>query len=811
MGIDREHERRVALARGILAWLTACGGVLIVAEVALLPVRHAWQHLAGLGLASLFVVTCGLGLRRARVDPGRALEHGYVAILVALAGTGLLVALPLLVLACAAAFLILATAPRVVAPARVDLWTVVAVFGALALGALELAPLPTRALDTPGGPLRDLACVGALLVAGVLAVRGFSRYSLKVKLTLVTLLVALAPLFVVRVDAHLRLAASDLEAALSDMSDRAARSAGAWDGFLAAQQASLRALAGEDEARAACAGAADPREALALQLRRWTGSPDSPVRAAGLWGAVGQRVLGLGEFPLAAPPPAAVAFAVDGEGRDVLVLAAPVDGECVLAVALRPGLVQEWSAEVAAATGVAVVLRDREDRLLFGPGDLAAVVPGYPALPPVATAGHKLPLPRAATEDTAVARLGDGRLAAVARIAGADWTLALVRDAADLDAVTAEHARRVQWITLLVAALASLGAFALSRRLAAPIARLATAMAHFTGDDPRATSRGGDELDALARRFELMADQVGALLRAQEQQTRRLQAEVAERSEQERRLQALNRELSAASDLAQAASRAKSTFLAHMSHELRTPLSAIIGYGEMLHEQAREHGHDGYARDADNIVQAAQHLLTIINELLDLSKIEAGKMDMVLEEFDAAKLAREVVDTVRPLVAANRNKLALQIDQDPAPMYSDRHKLRQVLLNLLGNAAKFTEDGEIVLSLGQRSAENIICLVFTVRDTGRGIAESALATLFEPFTQVVDPSARRTTGTGLGLAITRRFCRLMGGEVEVTSTPGVGSTFTVTVPVSYRGVRDSGSWRPRKTPLRMDETARIEL
>ncbi|MCY1012313.1 ATP-binding protein [Nannocystis pusilla] len=809
MGSDREHERRVRLARGVLAWLTACGGLLIVAEVARLPSRHAWQHLAGLALALVFVGACGLGLRRARVDPGRALELAYVTVLVALAGNGLLVALPLLVLACAAAFLILATAPRVVAPARVDLWTAVAVFAALALGALELAPLPTRVADTDGGPLRDLACVGALIVAGVLAVRDFSRYPLKIKLTLVTLLVALAPLFVVRVDAHLRLAASDLEAALSDMSESAARSASAWDGFLAERQAALRDLAGGDEARAACAGAAEPREALTRLLRGAAERSDSPVRAAGLWGAVGQRLLGVGEFPLAAPPPAAVAFAVDGEGRDVLVLSTPVVGECVLAVALRPGLVRAWSDELA-ANGVTVVLRDREDHLLFGPGDLAAAVPGYAALPPVAAAGSKLPLPRPATEDTAAARLSDGRITGVARIAGADWTLALVRDAVDLDAVTAEQSRRVQWITLLVAALASLGAFALSRRLAAPIARLATAMAEFTGDDARAATGGGDEIDALARRFELLAEQVGALLRAQEQQTRRLQAEVAERSEQERRLQALNRELSAVSDQSQAASRAKSTFLAHMSHELRTPLSAIIGYGELLLEQARDHGHDGYARDADNIVQAAQHLLTIINEILDLSKIEAGKMDMVLEEFDAARLTREVADTVRPLVAANRNKLTLHIERDPAPMYSDRHKLRQVLLNLLGNAAKFTEDGEIALSLGQRSAADVICLVFTVRDTGRGIAKSALTALFEPFTQVADPGSRRTTGTGLGLAITRRFCRLMGGEVEVTSTQGTGSTFTVTVPVSYRGLRESGSWRPAKTPLRMDETARFK-
>ncbi|MCY1055944.1 ATP-binding protein [Nannocystis sp. SCPEA4] len=802
----------------MLASVVAVGGVLMLVKLVQLPTRHAWQNLVGLGLALVLLTTCVVAHRRARVrDPGRALELGYIAVFAVLAGNGVLFDQPLLILGCAAAFLILATAPRVLASARVDLWTVVAVFGALALGALELVPLPTRAAESPGGPLRDVACVVALIAAGALALRDFPRYSLKIKLTLVTLLVALAPLLAARVDTRYRLAAVAREIALADMSDRAARSASAWSGFLAGQQAPLRALGDGDAARGACSGDAAARAALETRLQRWTESPDSQVRAAGLWGGVGQRVVAVGEFPVAAAPVTPVALAVDGEGRDVLVLSAPVrseqDSACTLALALRPGLVHEWSAAAASETGALVLLRDREDRPLFGADDLAARVPGYAALPPAPTTDPRLPqLPHSAAHDTAALALADGRLASVARIAGVDWTLALVRDPADLAALAAERTRRMQGVTLLVAALASLGAFVLSRRLAAPIARLATAMARFTGDDSRGPARfASDEIAGLARRFDLMAEQVGALLRTQEQQTRRLQAEVAERSEQERQLQVLNRELSAAIDQAQAANRAKSTFLAHMSHELRTPLTAIIGYGEMLHEQARDHGSDGLARDADNIVQSAQHLLTIINEILDLSKIEAGKMDMVLEEFDAARLAREVADAIRPLIAAGRNKLVVDIAHDPAPMYNDRHKLRQALLNLLGNAAKFTEDGEIVLALKQRSAAGLICLAFTVRDTGRGIPEAALATLFEPFTQVASPTPRKTTGTGLGLAITRRFCRLMGGDISVVSTPGVGSTFTVTVPVSYAGIRESGSWKPHKSPMSMDETVRLKM
>ncbi|HEY8379300.1 MAG TPA: ATP-binding protein [Nannocystis sp.] len=828
MAIDRELEGRVRLARWALACITASGLALAVADAVAFAGHRHWQHLGSLVLDLAFVAVClvaRLRLRGDDVDPARPMQIGYVALLAVLVTTGCLVDEPLLFLGCFAAFAILATAPRIFPASRLDRWTYLAVVSALVLGVLELIPLPLR---LPGpGPVEDVGLVvfvAALLAAGGRALRELPRYPLKIKLTLTTLLLALAPVAISRVDAHFRLAAIDADLALSDMSVRAASAAGEWDQLFARQLAPLRALGADGDALAACRGDTAARLQLERQLLGWVGD-GALITSAGLWGSAGEHLVGVGAaFPTQAAPTAAVTFLPDA---DVFLLSAPVrDGDAAsagtLAVALRPGLVRAWSDETRAA-GFDVVLRDRDDRVLFATDDaLVSALPEYAALPPAPRpADAQLPgVPRDPGADAITARLDDDRLVGVARIAGPDWTLALVRSAPAAVAVAAAQERRTQWLTLLLAALASAGAFALSRRLAAPVARLAAAMARFGAGGAEATppaldpadSHATDEIGELERRFDQMAEQAGALVRSLEQQTRRLQAEVAERSEQERRLQTLNRELSAATEQAQAANRAKSTFLAHMSHELRTPLTAIIGYGEMLQDHARETGQEDVARDAHNIVESAQHLLTIINEILDLSKIEAGKMDLVLEDFDAARLVQEVADVVRPMIAANRNRLVVEIEEDPAPMYSDRVKLRQALLNLLGNAAKFTQDGEVALGLKQRTAAGLICLVFTVRDTGPGIPESALATLFDPFTQVKHPGAvKKPTGTGLGLAITRRFCRLLGGEIGVTSTVGVGSTFTITLPVSYRGIRESSSWRPIRSPLKMDETARIRF
>ena len=239
-------------------------------------------------------------------------------------------------------------------------------------------------------------------------------------------------------------------------------------------------------------------------------------------------------------------------------------------------------------------------------------------------------------------------------------------------------------------------------------------------------------------------------------------------------------------EAAEAANQAKSRFLASMSHELRTPLNAIIGYSEMLQEEAPEIGAASLVPDLEKIHSAAKHQLTLINDILDLSKIEAGKMTLYVEDFDAAKLVQEVVAMVTPLVAKKYNRLDIDCPAVLGLMRSDQTKLRQVLYNLLSNAAKFSENGTITLrvskSEGQR-AKGVSCLHFSVTDTGIGMTPEQIGRLFQPFTQADSSTTRQYGGTGLGLAICRKFCEMMGGKIAVESEPGKGSTFRVELPI----------------------------
>ncbi|NRP72961.1 Autoinducer 2 sensor kinase/phosphatase LuxQ [Ensifer psoraleae] len=249
-------------------------------------------------------------------------------------------------------------------------------------------------------------------------------------------------------------------------------------------------------------------------------------------------------------------------------------------------------------------------------------------------------------------------------------------------------------------------------------------------------------------------------------------------------------ELERAKSNAESASEAKSRFLASMSHELRTPLNAIIGYSEMLIEEARDHNDDELVPDLDKIASAGRHLLSLINDILDLSKIEANKMEIFLETFDVADLLRDVSATVAPLMAKNRNEFIEDVHDDLGEMHSDQTKLRQNLFNLLSNAAKFTNGGRVTLSVRRERRTDRDWLVFKVSDTGIGMTPEQQQRLFNAFTQADASTTRNYGGTGLGLSITRSFCRMIGGVVKVESQVGKGSVFTMEVPAQCRQEAD---------------------
>ena len=259
-------------------------------------------------------------------------------------------------------------------------------------------------------------------------------------------------------------------------------------------------------------------------------------------------------------------------------------------------------------------------------------------------------------------------------------------------------------------------------------------------------------------------------------------------AEMESRVEARTHELAEANDAlrlakdaAEQANQAKSQFLASMSHELRTPLNAIIGYSEMLIEEVNDLAPSDMVADLSRIRGAGRHLLDLINAVLDLSKIEAGKMDVFVEEFDASELVDEVVATMRPLLERTGNVLQLSTAPTLGRLRTDKAKVRQILLNLLSNANKFTERGAITLRVftPQQAASEVR---LEVADTGIGMTADQIARLFQPFVQADASVGVRYGGTGLGLSITRRFAEMLGGQVDVVSEPGKGSTFGVRIP-----------------------------
>ena len=263
--------------------------------------------------------------------------------------------------------------------------------------------------------------------------------------------------------------------------------------------------------------------------------------------------------------------------------------------------------------------------------------------------------------------------------------------------------------------------------------------------------------------------------------------------------------LAKAKEAADAANQAKSAFLANMSHELRTPMNAILGYSEMLVEEAEDVGQDGFIPDLKKINQAGNHLLALINDVLDLSKIESGKMETFAEVFDVGGLIDQIAGTAQPLMTKNNNHFRVERGDDLGNANQDVTKLRQSLLNLLSNAAKFTHEGTITLQVERELTNGEAWLSFAVSDTGIGIATDKLDQVFEEFSQADNSTTRDYGGTGLGLTISQRFCQMLGGDMTVTSNLGVGSTFTIRLPAELPG-SETPQEAPPTSPANLEQT-----
>ncbi len=270
-------------------------------------------------------------------------------------------------------------------------------------------------------------------------------------------------------------------------------------------------------------------------------------------------------------------------------------------------------------------------------------------------------------------------------------------------------------------------------------------------------------------------------------------------------LQHRQAQLETAKEEADRATQVKSEFLANMSHELRTPLNAIIGYSQILQEDATDAGNTDTIPDLQKIENAGNHLLHLINDILDLSKIEAGRMEVYVETFDIAGLVRDVETLVQPLATNNRNQLVVDCPPDIGQVSSDITKVKQALLNLLSNATKFTQDGTVTLKVQRTSGPAGHKLAFSVTDTGIGMSEQQMSRLFQAFSQADNSTTRRFGGTGLGLAISRSFARTLGGDLTVSSEPGKGSCFTLTLPADApkakeEGAAEQAAARPKPVP-----------
>jgi signal transduction histidine kinase/DNA-binding response OmpR family regulator len=361
------------------------------------------------------------------------------------------------------------------------------------------------------------------------------------------------------------------------------------------------------------------------------------------------------------------------------------------------------------------------------------------------------------------------------------WGMVVKQDATEAFSLIQQQRRTTLLLVALIIFPVVLVALLVARSIIRPI-RLAVQVAEKVAS--------GD----LNVRFKITSrDETGQLLAAIQSMTADLREMYENMEEKIRRrtteLQQSNEQLKQAQNAAEEANRTKSAFLANMSHELRTPMNAIIGYSEMLMEEADDLGQESFVPDLKKIHGAGKHLLALINDILDLSKIEAGKMTIYLESFDIPTAVSEVVSTIQPLVDKKHNRLAVVCPPELGSMRADLTKVRQTLFNLLSNASKFTENGTLTLAISRSVEAAGDWISFSVTDSGIGMTPEQIGKLFQAFTQADASTTRKFGGTGLGLAISRKFCQLMGGDITVTSEYGKGSTFTVRLPAEVQELK----------------------
>jgi signal transduction histidine kinase len=322
-------------------------------------------------------------------------------------------------------------------------------------------------------------------------------------------------------------------------------------------------------------------------------------------------------------------------------------------------------------------------------------------------------------------------------------------------------------LTIMVAVVAvlsvSLLIWLVTTRLLKPIVKLTVAAKTLSAGEwhQHVTVKYQDELGTLADTFNQMAKQL------------RISFAI---------LETKNEEAQKAREEAEEANKAKSMFVANMTHELRTPLNAIIGYSEMLQEEAEDMGQEDFVPDLKKIASAGKHLLALINDVLDFSKVEAGKMELFLENFEVSTMVQDVIATIEQVVEKNNNRLVIEHPKELGAMYADVTKIRQCLFNLLSNASKFTEQGQVILEIIRDNVNGEDWVIFKVSDTGIGMTQEQIDKLFQAFSQADSSTTRKYGGTGLGLVITKQFCQMMGGNIRVESEFGKGSIFTIHLP-----------------------------